>query len=191
MPLSPRFLETLEDGDLFFPLSKWPPIARDYMLKTHKSNNERYYLMRFLCYNGLKPEIASNWILREGQYDDNALKDQQVMIKKARDQEFYAKGRIFNMRYGRTDSLYDKPPVESEWETQPPPPPNTPTRRIERELIEPPKTVSWTDILERFPRPKRHPLDTEEDFQFNLAVWRAETRKELDSLKARGYVLAE
>lgn len=175
MSISARFQEVLEEGDLFFPLSKWPPIAKEYMLKVHKSNNERYYLMRFFCYNGLKPEIASNWILREGQYDVNALKDQQVMIKKARDQDFYAKGKIFNMRYGRTDSLYDPPPPsEPHWESQPPPPPQ-------------PKTYGFQDLLDRYPHPIRDPNDDPEEYAFQLALWKAETRKFFKLMKDQGY----
>lgn len=176
MSISARFQEVLEEGDLFFPLSKWPPIAKDYMLKVHKSNNERYYLMRFLCYNGLKPEIASNWILREGQYDNNALKDQQLMIKKAKDQAFYVNGRIFNMRYGRTDSLYDPPPSsEPHWESQPPP---TPT----------PKTYGFQDLIERYPMPVRGPDDDDDEWSFQLSLWKAETRKFFKVMKQQGYV---
>lgn len=172
---SQKFLEVLEDGDLFFPLSKWPPIAREYMLKDHKSNNERYYLMRFLCYNGLKPEIASNWILREGQYDSNALKDQQAMIKKARDQSFYAQGRIFNMRLGRTDSLYDQPPDEGYTPgvaSQPPPPL---------------KTYTFEDLTERYPMPVRDPNAPPEEHMFNMQLWKAETRKYFKAMADAGY----
>jgi len=179
MSISLRFQEVLEDGDMFFPLSKWPPIARENMLKIHKQNNERYYLMRFLCYNGLKPEIATNWILREGQYDSNAIKDQQLMTKKAKEQDFYAKGRIFNMRYGRTDSLYDKPPVESQWETQPPPTldPSPPK----------PKTFNYDDLVDRYPTPLSENFDDPEDYHFALALWKAETRKFFAAMRKQGY----
>jgi len=179
MSISLRFQEVLEDGDLFFPLSKWPPIAKEYMMKVHKVNNERYYLMRFLCYNGLKPEIASNWILREGQYDANALKDQQAMVKKAKDQEFYAKGRIFNMRYGRTDSLYDKPPTESQWETQPPPTPTPPSM--------PAKTYNFDDLVDRYPTPSANQYDDPQEYSFAMALWKAETRKYFATMKQQGY----
>jgi len=185
MSISTNFQEVLEDGDIFFPLSKWPPIAKENMLKKHKGNNERYYLMRFLCYNGLKPEIASNWILREGQYDSNALKDQQLMTKKAREQDFYARGKIFNMRYGRTDSLYDKPPVESQWETQPPEQP-APNPMIGPELI-PEKTYNYDDLVARYPPPERDPYGSAEDHQFNLALWKAETRKFFAAMNKAGY----
>jgi len=179
MSISLRFQEVLEDGDLFFPLSKWPPIARENMLKIHKQNNERYYLMRFLCYNGLKPEIATNWILREGQYDANAIKDQQLMTKKAKEQDFYAKGRIFNMRYGRTDSLYDKPPVESQWETQPPPAPTTPPQGI--------KTFTYDDLTDRYPTPKEEDYPDHQDYLFALSLWKAETRKFFAAMRKQGY----
>jgi len=177
MSLSRQFRELLEEGDLFFPFSRWPPIAQENMLKVHKTNNERYYLMRFLCYNGLKPEIASNWILREGQYDANAIKDQQVMTKKAREQDFYARGKIFNMRYGRTDSLYDKPPVESQWETQPPP-------QVQDDPILT-KTFDFHDLIQRYPIP----IDTDdpEENMFAKSLWKAETRKFFATMRAQGY----
>jgi len=148
-------------------------------MKIHKANNERYYLMRFLCYNGLKPEIATNWILREGQYDSNAMKDQQLMTKKAKEQDFYARGKIFNMRYGRTDSLYDKPPVESQWETQPPPP--------HQFMPEQPKTFNFDDLTARYPTPSPDQYNVEEDYQFALALWKAETRKFFAAMKQQGY----
>jgi len=164
----------LEDGDLFFPLSKWPPIAKQNMLKIHKTNNERYYLMRFLCYNGLRPEVASNWILREGQYDQNAHKDQQVMIQKAKGQEFYAKGKIFNMRYGRTDSLHDPPPREEEWNPQPP---SSPPRR----------TFTWDDLIAKFPMPVKGVYDTREEFLFQMALWKVESRRFFEEMHGLGY----
>lgn len=179
MPLSQKFLELLEEGDLFFPLSKWPPIAREYMLKPHKTNNERYYLMRFLCYNGLKPEIASNWILREGHYDNTALQDQKGMVEKAKHQDFYANGRIFNMRYGRTDSLYDQPPPNEPYfhpgqGSQPPP---TPV-----------KTYNFDDLVKLYPYPKMHPERPLDEYAFDVALWRAETRKYFKIMKKQGYV---
>jgi len=177
MPLSSRFLEVLEDGDLFFPLSKWPAVAKEKMLKTHKDNNDRYYLMRFLCYNGLKPEIASNWVLREGQYDDNALRDQQAMIQKARGQEFYAKGRIFNMRYGRTDSIYDQPPPEDDYkESQPP-----------TEYSKPKKIYTYNDLVNRYPPPVFDGSESQEERMFANAVWKAETRKYFKAMQQQGY----
>lgn len=173
--LSERFLEVLEEGDLFFPLSKWPPIAKEYMLKSHKSRNERYYLMRFLCYNGLRPEIASNWILREGQYDHEALTDQAGMIQKAKSVEFFRKGRIFNMRLGRTDTA-DEAPVAS---TQPPPLSHPQTKA-------PVAFVTWEKVLDMFPRPTRSMFEDEFEFQLAFNTWKQETRKWIDKWKSEG-----
>lgn len=178
MPLSAKFLEHLEEGDLFFPLSTWPPIAKEYMLKTHKSRNERFYLMRFLCYNGLRPAIASNWVLREGEYDQEALRDQAGLIEKAKHFEFYRKGRIFNMRLGRTDTA-EEAPIAS---TQPPPLSQPQTRA-------PPASVTWEKVLDMYPRPTRSMFDDEFEFQLAFYTWKEETRAAIDRWKSQGLTM--
>lgn len=173
MSISPHFVEILEDGDLFFPLSKWPPIAKEYMLKAHKSHNERYYLMRFLTYNGLHPEQATKWILREGNYDDSALRDQHGMTKKARDVAFFANGKIFNMRYGRTDSLNDPPPPTEVW-----PPPPTPTQTG--------FTYRFEDIVKVLPIPNRKDFEDHLDYALGYTLWKAEVTAFHERMKAKG-----
>lgn len=185
MPLSTKFLEVLEDGDLFFPLSKWPPIAKEYMLKTHKSHNERYYLMRFLTYNGLRPEIASHWIMREGTYDDSAKRDQAAMIDKAKGTEFFRLGKIFNMRYGRTDSASDPAPETSKWDK--PPPEGFYYKRDEPEPEVDPMVFDYETLVDKFPIPRRHPKDSDEDHAMNIALWKAEMRHYSEYLKSKGF----
>jgi len=187
MSISKKFQEFLEDGDLFFPLSKWPPIAQGYMLKLHKLRNERYYLMRFFVYNGLQPNVASNWILREGEYDDNALRDQKGMIEKAKTTDFFRVGKIFNMRYGRTDSWNDPPAETSQWDTPPPggyhlkrePPPPTPTKPE-------PKDDKFELAIARFPRPMPAMFEDKFDYELALATWRVEMRRYTKYLEQQG-----
>jgi len=178
MPLSQAFHEVLEEGEIFFPFSKWPPIAKDYMVKNQKARNERYYLMRFLCYNGLRPEIASHWIMREGVYDDDAKRDQIGLVAKAQNVEFYRKGRIFNMRLGRTDTAEEQPYPS----TAPPPLSMNPTKA-------PTVTVTWEKVLDMYPRPTRSQIPDDFEFQLALLTWKEETRRAIDKWKSQGLIM--
>lgn len=177
MSISKQFLADLEEGDLFFPYSKWPPIAKDYMLKLHKTRNERYYLMRFLTYNGMRPETASYWILREGDYDDEARRDQAGLIQKAKTVEFFRKGRIFNMRLGRTDTA-DEVPV-----TQGTPPPSAPVHKA------PPAVVTWEKLIERFPYPRKEEFDDDFDYRAASMLWHHETKRAMAKWKSEGLII--
>jgi len=179
MSLSASFLERLEDGDIFFPFSKWPPIAKDYMQKKHKARNERYYLMRFLCYNGLRPEIASHWVMREGDYDQEAQRDQLGLMVKAKSVDFYRKGRIFNMRLGRTDTAEEQPYSST---TTPPPLSIAPTKA-------PTVTVTWEKVLDMYPRPTRSQIPDDFEFELALLTWKEETRRAIDKWKSQGLVM--
>lgn len=177
MSLSKQFLEELETGDLFFPFSKWPPIAKDYMLKCHKTRNERYYLMRFLCYNGMRPEVASYWVLREGTYDDEAQRDQLGLVQKAKHVEFYRKGRIFNMRLGRTDTADEFPSVQGT------PPPQTSFHKA------PPAVVTWEKLTDMFPIPRREAFDDDFDYRAASMLWHHETKKAINKWKSEGLIM--
>lgn len=177
MSISTKFQEHLENGDMFFPMSKWPVLARERMLKRHKVNNERYYLMRFFTYNGLAPEVASNWILREGDYDEEAIRDQKAMTIKAKHVDFFRKGRIFNMRLGRTDTAEETTQVGSQ------PPLSTPQTKA------PPASVPWEKVLDMFPRPTRSEFDDEFEFQLAFHTWKAETRSAIDRWKSQGLTM--
>jgi len=178
MSISQYFQEVLEEGELFFPFSKWPPIAREYMLKKHKSRNERYYLTRFLTYNGLSPAIASRWILREGDYDEEAKRDQTGLKVKSGTVDFFRKGRIFNMRLGRTDTADETPTPTGGV----PPPSATPTKA-------PPATVTWDKLIEFLPHPRRTEYDDEFDWRLALLTWKAEVRKHIDKWKSEGLIM--
>lgn len=176
MSLSKQFLSELEEGELFYPFSKWPPIAKDYMLKSHKSRNERYYLMRFLCYNGMRPEVASYWITREGVYDDEAQRDQLGLVEKAKHVEFYRKGRLFNMKLGRTDTAEEVP-------TQGTPPPTAPITKA------PPAVVTWEKLVERFPIPRRENFEDDFDYRAASMLWHHETKVAINRWKSQGLIM--
>lgn len=173
--ISDYFKEILQDGELFFPFSQWPPIAKEYMCKKHKTRNERYYLTRFLTYNGLRPEIATHWIMREGSYDDEAKRDQAGLTTKAKTVEFFRKGRIFNMRLGRTDTADDVPISAGTA-----PPPSAPQSKA------PQASVTFEKLFEFLPPPKRTEFDDEFDYKLATLTWKAETRKWLNKWKDEG-----
>jgi len=177
MSISKQFQCELEDGDLYFSFSKWPPIAKEYMLKLHKTRNERYYLTRFLAYNGLKPEIASLWIMREGDYDEEARRDQAGLTQKAKTVEFFRKGRIFNMRLGRTDTADEVPTSGT------PPPPSTPVTQA------PPAVVTWAKLVERFPLPRREHFDDDFDYRAASMLWHHETKAAINKWKSQGLIM--
>jgi len=177
MSISKQFQCELEEGDLFFPFSKWPPIAKDDMLKLHKARNERYYLMRFLCYNGMRPETASYWIMREGDYDEEARRDQAGLIEKAKYVDFYRKGRIFNMRLGRTDTADEAPSTPGA------PPPQTKVTKA------PPAVVTWAKLVERFPYPRKEEFDDEFDYRAASILWHHETKRAIAKWKSEGLII--
>lgn len=176
MSISKQFQSDLEEGDLFFPFSKWPPIAKDDMLKLHKTRNERYYLMRFLTYNGMRPETASYWIMREGDYDEEARRDQAGLVEKAKHVEFFRKGRIFNMRLGRTDTADEVP-------TQGTPPPPTKVSKA------PPAVVTWAKLVERYPYPRKQDFADEFDYRAASLTWHYETKKAMARWREQGLIV--
>jgi len=48
--------------DEFWAFREWPPWAQQDMLRKHKDYDQRYHLMRFLCFNGMNPRLAASWI---------------------------------------------------------------------------------------------------------------------------------
>jgi len=183
MSISRAFQEVLEEGDLFFPLRQWPPIAKEYMLKLHKNRNERYYLMRFLVYNGLSPTVASNWIMREGTYDDSAKRDQAGMIQKSKSQDFFRMGSIFNMRYGRTDTWNAPPPETSPWDQPPPEGYFLERPAPPKEEHVPSADELYDMVVDKYPRPLRSKFSDPFDFHEALALWRVESRRYMEHLK--------
>lgn len=177
MSISKQFQCELEEGDLYFPFSKWPPIAKEYMLTLHKNRNQRYYLTRFLTYNGLKPEIASHWIIKEGDYDEEARRDQAGMTQKAKTVEFFRKGRIFNMRLGRTDTADEVPTTGGT------PPPSAPVTKA------PPAVVTWAKMVEKYPYPRREEFDDDFDYRAASMLWHTETKRAIARWKEQGLIL--
>lgn len=182
--ISDHFQAVLEDGEHFWPLSKWPKVAKDDMLKKHKLRNERYYLTRFLCFNGLPPKMAMEWILREGTYDEAAIRDQVGLTNKASTEDFYKPGKIFSMAYGRSMRYNEPPPALPYQQNNHPvvvPPP-------EEQL---PKTYGFKDLIKDVPAPKR--ADYPDEFEHHLAnvLWKAEIRSYIQKKKDAGYVYVD
>lgn len=69
-----------EEGEIFYPLSMWPPWAQNVYMKPHKNRVERFTLWVFLVGNGLEPELARGWVLLGGGYDSEALRQMHELV---------------------------------------------------------------------------------------------------------------
>jgi len=103
-----RMLNYFNKQDIFWPIREWPPWAQEDMLRFHKNYDQRYHLMRFLCFNGMNPREAAAWIYISdisstgtplaGIYDASAVSQITGMIgQAARGTLWKAHHRIFDM----------------------------------------------------------------------------------------------
>ncbi len=92
-----RFIRNLDATDQFFPVGTWPYLYQEMITRAvrgpgHLNNPDRYSLYYFLVSNGLKPELAAQWILagrvdtggqiyRSRRYDLAARRQATGMIK--------------------------------------------------------------------------------------------------------------
>lgn len=131
-----RWWNFLNDGDVFWRISKWPPWMQEHMMRRgHLNTRERYRAMLFFCHNGLNPNIAYEWVthkdvdpaghlIRRTDYDDNAIRELRRHVERAKTGDlFNANSYIWDM------TLNDKVRVRPErFEAQQP-------RYIDREKL--------------------------------------------------------
>lgn len=117
-PLTPRetrLIEFLHTQDVFWKYSEWPAWVREMVLLPHKKNPQRYRLFLFFVGNGLHPETAAlwtllidvrktqgGWFLIRGQYDDDAMRHMEQMVREVNEEKFFKKNfPIMDMTLGR------------------------------------------------------------------------------------------
>lgn len=104
-----------QNQEIIASIGKWPLWAQQQILKPHKTNPERFALMKFFIWNGVDPVVASEWTrsmttkkygsgrrLVVGEYDAAALRDFAMIIHKSREGILFGKGaRIYDLIEGR------------------------------------------------------------------------------------------
>jgi len=120
-PREARIWNYFNQQDDFWAIRKWPPWAQQDMLAFHKTYDQRYHLMRFLCFNGMNPRSAAAWIYISdisstgiplaGIYDASAVSQITGMIGQATKGTLWKSyHRIFDMITGHPESDPKAPP---------------------------------------------------------------------------------
>jgi len=112
-PRESRLWNYFNKQDEFWAIRKWPPWAQADMITFHKNYDQRYHLMRFLCFNGMNPRLAASWIYISdisstgiplaGVYDNSAVSQITGMIEQA------AKGTLWKSHHRIYDMITGHP----------------------------------------------------------------------------------